>query len=291
MDNRWWLAHFLSRNKDVIQQTLVSQVQQAMIQMPTISVDWHPYNHRAHFNTSKLALLIESRPLPHLTTLILYMAEIIPAAWPFMFIGSPESIAFIERNHAIRRLKSIGKLDTRTLPPPWTIETSEDQSRLMTDMHFYDEILPGVEWLFKYEADSILCANSQKSLDDWLEWNWTGLGGVPNDRYNGAEGLSIRRVSSVKQILAFQQRYNDTEPEYDWFMKRFKVLPGEEVTPAQDLTIDDTALAPMGYGCILDGRDDSLWKNPGSRKKALEYCPEIKMIMDMELVSKICLDQ
>lgn len=94
-----------------------------------------------------------------------------------MFIGSPESVAFIERSPAILHLESIGKLEARSLPPPWTIQSNEDLSRLMTDIRFYDEVFPRAEWIFKYQSDSTLCANSQRSLDSWLAWNWAGLGG------------------------------------------------------------------------------------------------------------------
>jgi len=31
-----------------------------------------------------------------------------------------------------------------------------------------------VEWLMKFESDSILCANSDDSLNDWLDYSWAG---------------------------------------------------------------------------------------------------------------------
>lgn len=171
------MAHLLSMNRGAIQRLVISGVEQAKLQVPSIIVDWHPYGRLSRFNESKVALLIEPQTLSHLVPLILHMTSVVPFDWYFLFIGSPESVAFIERSPAILYLQSIGKLDARSLPPPWTIQNNEDFSRLMTDIRFYDEVLPRAEWVFKYQSDSMLCANSERSLDSWLAWNWAGLGG------------------------------------------------------------------------------------------------------------------
>ncbi len=99
-------------------------------------------------------------------------------------------------------------------------------------MRFYDEFLPGVEWISKYETDSLPCANSHDSLNDWLHWSWAGAMRVVrlypalalryrawgashrytghrklDDRFSGNGGLSIRRVSAIRKVLGFQARY------------------------------------------------------------------------------------
>lgn len=45
---------------------------------------------------------------------------------------------------------------------------------MLTDASFYDEVLPGVEWLLRLSQDSVLCANSKASLNEWLQWDWSG---------------------------------------------------------------------------------------------------------------------
>lgn len=67
-----------------------------------------------------------------------------------------------------------GKLDVKKAPEPWDIASREGIYRMLTDTRFYNEMLPGVEWMLKFEADSMLCANSKDSLNDWLDYSWAG---------------------------------------------------------------------------------------------------------------------
>lgn len=145
-----------------------------------MKVDWHPLNFdgssdpRERFNGSKVALLIESRPIPYLVPQILHMISVVPPDWRFVFVGSNRSVAAVARSYATKHQQAVGKLDLLVLPPPWEIDTKENVHRLLTDVRFYDEFLPGVEWLLKYEYDSMLCAKSPTSLNDWLDWDWAG---------------------------------------------------------------------------------------------------------------------
>ena len=71
-------------------------------------------------------------------------------------------------------------------------------------MRFYDEFLPGVEHIMKFEHDSILCANAEESLDEWLVYDWAGaprMQDLKNEHFSGNGGLSIRRVSTIKRVL------------------------------------------------------------------------------------------
>jgi len=143
--------------------------------LPAVKVDWSPQQDpKFQFNSSKVALLIESRPLPHLVPQLLHMMSVVPQDWRFKFIGSNHSVISVSRSFATQYHEANGKLDLVILPEPWRAENREDISRLFTDMRFYDEFLSGVEWLLKFESDSIMCANSESSLNDWLEYSWAG---------------------------------------------------------------------------------------------------------------------
>jgi hypothetical protein len=94
--------------------------------------------------------------------------------------------------------------------------------------------------------------------------------------------------------LNFQSRYNDTEPEDEWFGKRITVLPGANVASGEDE--DDFSVenvyhpSPMGYH-VKDGGEslaDDVWKDPERRKKNFEYCPELAIIMPMKLERERC---
>lgn len=159
----------------MVQAELSIRVQEARRRIPNLVLDWKPAGHgRTQYNASKVALLIEPRPLPHLVPLITHMASVVPPDWRFLFIGSPWSVYNVGRAPVIKYQQAVGKMTVMKMPKPWTVDGKEDISRLLTDARFYQEFLPGVEWVFKYEHDSILCANSPKDLDEWLDWSWAG---------------------------------------------------------------------------------------------------------------------
>jgi len=292
----WWFAHLLPGYKPMIKAELKSRLDEARQKIPKIKVDWEPTaDPRAKYNASKLALIIEPRPIPHLVPQLLHMTSVVPPDWRFLFIGSKKSVVSVARSYGIKHQQVIGKLDLMVLPDPWKIDTKEHVFRTLTDVRFYDEFLPGVEWILKFESDSILCSNSPRSLNEWLGWSWAGAPRTPDDRFSGNGGLSLRRVSSIKRVLEFQQRYNDTEAEDEWFGKRLWVMKGEKVAHGNKgvLAVEDMYLEkPMGYH-IRDGGNslsDAVWKDPKQRKKIFNYCPEISMIMDMKLERERCDD-
>ncbi|KAM4057119.1 hypothetical protein HRG_003966 [Hirsutella rhossiliensis] len=292
----WWLAHLASRYRPMVQAELSIRVQEARRRIPSLLLGWRPVGDgRIQYNTSKVALLIEPRPLPHLVPLITHMASVVPPDWRFLFIGSPWSVYNVGRSPAIKHQQAVGKMTVMKMPKPWSMDGKEDMSRLLTDARFYDEFLPGVEWLFKYEHDSILCANSPKDLDEWLSWSWAGAPRSEDDRLSSTGGLTLRRVSAIRRVLAFQSRHNNSEPEDEWFAKRLSAMPGEKVASrlhgafaVQIVHVE----RPMGYH-VPDGGanlDTNMWKDPEMRRKIFDYCPELSMIMDMKLERERCPD-
>jgi len=92
--------------------------------------------------------------------------------------------------------------------------------------------------------------------------------------------------------LTFQERYNDTEPEDEWFGKRLWVLPNHKVAAGDQgrLAVEDVYFDnAMGFH-VREGKNlrDEVWKNQAQRKKIFEYCPELSMIMDMKLERERC---
>lgn len=175
LSNRWWLASLLPHYQPIIKAHFKSRIDEARQQIPSVKVDWNPTDDpRAAYNASKIALIVEPRIVPHLVPQILHMITVVPPDWRFIFIGSEKSVAMVGRSSATKHQQIIGKLDLLVMPDPWNISSKEMVYRMMADPRFYDEFIPGVEWLLKYEHDSILCANSEVSLNDYLDWSWTG---------------------------------------------------------------------------------------------------------------------
>jgi hypothetical protein len=102
------------------------------------------------------------------------MIQVVPPDWRFLFIGSNESVLQVGRSFATKYQQASGKLDLMIAPPPFKVDSKEDVWQMLTSLNFYDELLPGVEWMLKFESDSIMCSNSGESLNDWLGYDWAG---------------------------------------------------------------------------------------------------------------------
>lgn len=110
------------------------------------------------------------------------------------------------------------------------------------------------------------------------------------DAYGGNGGLSLRRVSRILQILRTQRRYaHHREMEDMWLVRRIGTLPGARMangsTEAGFSVEGVWAEEPMGYHLGGSGAVMPLavWMERARREKVWEWCPEIKMIMGMEL--------
>lgn len=99
----------------------------------------------------------------------------------------------------------------------------------------------------------------------------------------------------IKRILSFQARFNDSEPEDEWFRKRLWALPGAKVASKLDGAIAVEGVyveRPMGYHVREGGGNlnEEIWGDAARRREILEYCPELRMIMDMKLERERCPD-
>ncbi|KAK3322390.1 hypothetical protein B0H66DRAFT_201973 [Apodospora peruviana] len=291
----WSFASILPHYTSTIRAHFKARIHDALQKIPTIKVDWNTTSDdpRDAYSSQKVALMIEPRVLPHLVPQILHMIAVVPPDWRFVFIGSEKSVISVGRAYATKHQQVIGKLDLMVLPEPWQIDSKESVFRIMTDVRFYDEFLPGVEWILKYESDSILCANSGTSINEWLDWSWVGAPRTADDQFSGNGGLSLRRVSAIRQILEFQVRFNDTQPEDEWFGKRLILLPGAKVAAGIDeaLAVEDVYREKaMGFHVRDGGQNlpDAVWRDPNQRQQIFGYCPELSMIMDMKLERERC---
>lgn len=284
------------------------------------------------FNVTKVALLIENRPKPILVPLMLHFMSVVPPDWRFRFMGSIESVAYVNQSYAIRNQVAIGKLDLTYIPMNMSVAGQEMISRFLTNLWLYEQLLQPAEHLLVYQTDSMLCANSRQTLNDYLDYDWVGAPWSTDSRYGGNGGLSLRRVSAIIDVLRNQERIPDTDPEDKWLTERIGNRPGAktangsvslafsgenlsgkiehvehnkgkgkkpEKMPA-DKGIDsrpqdegwtegiddwrDGFYEPMGYhtgggGSHIPG---TLYGSPKLRKHIWDYCPELKMTLDMD---------
>ncbi|EPS35262.1 hypothetical protein H072_11521 [Dactylellina haptotyla CBS 200.50] len=266
--------------------------------MPKVSVNYHPNRPPpSPYNETKLALLIETRPLGHLAPLLLHMITVVPPDWRFLFLGTNESIAHLNASLPVQMHERNGKLDLRLVPDNLSVAGQEQTSKTFTNLWFYEEVLGGkrgVENLLVFQTDSILCANSELSINDWLDYDWVGAPWNLNDRFGGNGGLSLRKISKIRQVLTFQNRIEGTEPEDLWLINRIGLLPNANMaTPTQESEFSVEQVwhqSPMGFHLGWGGArlPEGVWDKEEQRKRVYEYCPEIKMIMKMRLEREKC---
>ncbi len=204
------------------------------------------------YDPTKVAFLVETRPLPHLPALFVHMTSIIPPEWTFKFMGSPKAISFLRSSTFIPRLESSGKLQILELPNNYSLSNRETISRMFTDPHLYADILSPAEHLLVFQPDSIFCANSPTTLNDFLEWDWIGAPWSKTATYGGNGGLSLRRVSRILEVLQHQKREENDEALEDlWLTEKLHSLEGSHMPNATisktfsvESVWDDT---PLGY--------------------------------------------
>jgi hypothetical protein len=293
----------------------------AFPQVPSLSLDYGTAP-ASPFNETKVALLIENRVNPILAPLLLHFMAVVPPDWRFRFMGSEESVEFVNSSRAIRNHVASGKLDLTYIPSNMTTGSQEEISRFLTTLWLYETVLQPAEWLLVFQTDSMLCANSRQSLNNWLDYDWVGAPWNPKARFGGNGGLSLRRVSKIVDVLRNQKRLPNSEPEDVWLTDRLGHRPGanlangtasltfsgemfsgetehvdgkkkgkgkQDPTKAGELIkgLDDWRdgfYEPMGYHTGGSGETlhGGIWGTPEMRKHIWGYCPEVKMMLKMD---------
>ncbi|TPX16322.1 uncharacterized protein E0L32_003971 [Thyridium curvatum] len=277
------------------------------------------------YNESKVALLIENRANPILAPLMLHFISVVPPDWRFRFMGSNESVEFISRSAAIREHVKAGKLDLTYIPNNVTIKDQEDISSFLTTRWLYEYTLQPAEWLLVFQTDSMLCANSMNTIDDYLHYHWIGAPWGPNRYWGGNGGLSIRRVSAIVEVLREQVRTPHSEPEDVWLSERLSHRPDAVVAdseislgfsgegysgkPVEIAHGKGTSLKLAAEGQLVEGIDSwregfyepmgyhtgasgntlhgPIWGSPEKRAHIWKYCPEMKMTLNMDVAKYV----
>ncbi|KAF4511445.1 hypothetical protein G6O67_003244 [Ophiocordyceps sinensis] len=274
------------------------------------------------FNASKLALLVEDRPLPVLAPLVLHFMASLPPDWRFLFLGSASSVSAINASVAIRNHARTDRLALRRLPANVSTSGQEMISRFLTSRWLYETAVAPAEWLLVFQTDSMVCANSRLAVDDFLGYDWVGAPWNPDGTWGGNGGLSLRRVSRILEILRNQERPDDSEPEDVWLSERLLYFPNSKMANGSvSLSFSGeihsgrpkhVVLPSMANGTItnndgdyVEGMDDwrngfyepmgyhtggggiwlhsPLWGTPELRRHVWSYCPEVKMTLPMDV--------
>ncbi|KAL7798294.1 hypothetical protein V8C37DRAFT_418674 [Trichoderma ceciliae] len=306
--------------------TYLSSGSNFSLYMPHITFEYQDKQRLSPYNASKVALLVENRPSAILAPLMLHFISVVPPDWHFRFMGSPLSVASINRSVAIRHQVAAGKLDLTYIPENMSTNGQEEISQFLTTLWLYEAVLRPAEWLLVFQTDSMLCANSRLNLNDFLDYDWVGAPWNPGGQWGGNGGLSLRRVSRIIDILRNQRRANGSEPEDVWLSERLAHHPGGKVANGSvsltfsgemhggqpEHTINDSGRSginhaddgeymsgvdgwrigfyePMGYHIGGSGSflHSPIWGMPELREHMWKYCPEIKMALAMDVAKYV----
>lgn len=175
-------------------------------------------------NTTKAAVIIETRYRTNLIPLILHFSSVLGPTWPILIYTSAESVGLFSASSALSRYLHSGLIQIRILPQTVLFTNSDSVSSFMTRTWLWETLAPA-EHLLMFQSDSMLCANAARSVDDYFAFDFVGapIANHLGIGYNG--GLSLRKRSSIMRILK-KWNWEQTKKEGDrfedqWYFNRF----------------------------------------------------------------------
>src|SRR5207244_4220455 len=108
-------------------------------------------------------------------------------------------------SHALMRYVKAGRIVVRSLADGVYFPSWDSVSEFLTEKWMWENLAPA-EHILIFQGDSIICANSVRSVEDFFEWDLIGAPIVPEYGvgYNG--GLSLRKRTTMLRVL----------DAYDW---------------------------------------------------------------------------
>jgi hypothetical protein len=243
-----------------------------------------------------------------LAPLVLHFISVLPPDWSISFIGSDVSIATLTRSTSIKNQIGLKKIKITKIPEGTSIASQELISQFMTTLWLWEKVLSPAQMVLVFQTDSIICSKARHRIDHFMQWDWIGAPWRNKTRLGGNGGFSLRRRKPIVEILKAEDRIEDDDFEDLWFTKRLnrnnkKVAPrdkafewsGESQVP--DVLLDGveeanrtgeadprTKFEPVGYHIGYSGNQfhTNLWGTKELRDHVYNYCPEIKMLFEMD---------
>ncbi|KAL8672091.1 MAG: hypothetical protein Q9168_003451 [Polycauliona sp. 1 TL-2023] len=140
---------------------------------------------------------------------------------------------------AFQRQVSSGHIMLEQLPANVSLSTRDAVSHLLTRPWLYHSLAPYKHLLF-FQSDSILCANSPRMVEDFLQYDFIGAPIDPKFGHGWNGGLSLRNRETILKVLErneFTGRpENGSKYEDQWFARKLAELPvGPHYEPGANL--------------------------------------------------------
>ncbi|KAL8635013.1 MAG: hypothetical protein Q9228_007454 [Teloschistes exilis] len=173
---------------------------------------------------TKIATIMENRPLANLIPIILAFSSVLGQGWPLRIFHSAQNVRLLKSSPAIQRMIESGHLTLQELPRTLDFDSHEPVSAFLATPWLWERLAPAKHVLM-FQTDSILCSNSQRRVDDFLDYDFIGapINLTEGKTYNG--GLSIRNRDTVLEVLKRFNRQEGGEFEDQWFTQRMREMP------------------------------------------------------------------
>lgn len=188
---------------------------------PTLDISIDPTEYLNISTSAKVAAIIETRTSGNIIPLILHFASVLGPSWPIILYTDSASLTSFQSSHSFNSLISSGRMTLRSLPSGAYFPNWDSVSGFLTSKWLWENLAPA-ENVLLFQADSILCANAARSVDEFFEWDFIGapIAERWGKGYNG--GLSLRKRQTVLRVLEewTYGKKSRPHPEDQWFFAR-----------------------------------------------------------------------
>ncbi|KAK3314555.1 hypothetical protein B0H66DRAFT_605502 [Apodospora peruviana] len=254
----------------------------------------------------RVATITDTLYTERLIPLILHYHAVLGPEWPIVFFTSNETLVqhimppptnttTTQGNETIvtttpagsaiwRRAVADGRITIRIIPDQFNLTSRNGVNLYLSRPWLWEQLAPATHVLI-FQADAMICANSGRTVEDFLEWDMVGAPLHPRIHYyNG--GLCLRNRTMIMEILGEGRDWeadtlsgNWTEGGEDiWFSKQMD-LRGAHLPSAQEAMlfaaehpwhIKDSIKPPFGYHKVHKYA-------AGKMEQIAQWCPEIAL--------------
>jgi hypothetical protein len=238
----------------------------------------------------RAAVIIENRPLQNLVPVIMHFQSVLGPSWPIIFYTIPTTADTLALSPAFAREIANGRVEIRHIPPEINFSSHHAVSLFLANSWLWSDLAP-FDKILLFQTDSIICAASTATMDDFIQYD---LVGAPIDPaygkgFNG--GLSIRNRAMTLELVSKHSYANDSSQEGapanmvfedQWLYTRMTELPPkEDGSPGARLPSEASAKKfavetvwaerPLGFHQPVRWQKDHM-------DDIMKYCPEVGMI-------------
>ena len=141
--------------------------------------------------TKNVAVIIEDRPLAIISPFLLHFSSVLGPAWPIVYYTSTRE-GSNANSSAWQRALGDGLIEVRQIPKEAGSTSHASRSALLTSPWLWEQLAPAGHVLL-FQADSMICSNSQANVADFLQYDFVGAPiEVPQNPSNDERGERVQ---------------------------------------------------------------------------------------------------